>query len=127
MARMRTPAKRVRGLGTARDGTEHFWLQRLTAVANVPLILFLIGLIVALNGADYATVRGVLGNPFVALMLALAFLSVLNHMRLGMQVIIEDYVHGDGAKIALIMLNVFFAAAVGVSAIYALVKLAIGG
>src|SRR5687767_14243821 len=127
MARMQTPLARVRGLGTAREGTGHFWLQRLTAVANVPLILFLIGLLVALNGADYATVRGALGNPFVALMLALAFLSVLNHMRLGMQVIIEDYVHADGTKIALIMLNVFFAAAVGVTAAYALVKLAIGG
>jgi succinate dehydrogenase / fumarate reductase, membrane anchor subunit len=93
----------------------------------VPLMLFLIGLLVALNGADYMTVRGALGNPFVALMLVLAFLSVLNHMRLGMQVIIEDYVHADGARIALIMLNVFFAASVGVAAIYALVKLALGG
>ena len=124
---MQTPLARVRGLGTAREGTGHFWLQRLTAVANVPLMLFLIGLLVALNGADYATVRGALGNPFVALMLVLAFLSVLNHMRLGMQVIIEDYVHADGARIALIMLNVFFAASVGVAAIYALVKLALGG
>ncbi|MCC2687265.1 MAG: succinate dehydrogenase hydrophobic rane anchor protein [Rhizobiaceae bacterium] len=124
---MQTPLARVRGLGTAREGTGHFWLQRLTAVANVPLMLFLIGLLVALNGADYMTVRGALGNPFVALMLVLAFLSVLNHMRLGMQVIIEDYVHADGARIALIMLNVFFAASVGVAAIYALVKLALGG
>ncbi len=127
MAGMRTPLARARGLGSAGGGTGHFWLQRLTAVANVPLILFLIGLLAALNGADYATVRGVLGNPFVALMLALAFLSVLNHMRLGMQVIIEDYVHAELAKVALIMLNVFFAAAVGAAVLYALVKLAIGG
>jgi succinate dehydrogenase / fumarate reductase, membrane anchor subunit len=127
MAGMRTPLARVRGLGSAREGTGHFWLQRLTAVSNVPLILFLIGLLIALNGADYATVRSALGNPFVALMLALAFVSVLNHMRLGMQVIIEDYVHADGARIALVMLNVFFAAAVGVAATYALVRLAIGG
>ena len=60
MAGMRTPLARVRGLGTAREGTGHFWLQRLTAVSNVPLILFLIGLLIALNGADYATVRGAL-------------------------------------------------------------------
>jgi succinate dehydrogenase / fumarate reductase membrane anchor subunit len=127
MAAMRTPLGRVRGLGTARSGTEHFWRQRLTAVANIPLVLFLIGLLVALDGADHATVRAALGNPFVALMLALAFLSILTHMRIGMQVIIEDYVHGEGLKIALIMLNVFYAVAVGVAVAYALVKLAIGG
>jgi succinate dehydrogenase / fumarate reductase, membrane anchor subunit len=127
MADLRTPLARVRGLGSAHGGTEHFWQQRLTAVANIPLVLFLIGLLVSLNGAGHATVRAALANPFVALMLALALLSILYHMRLGMQVIIEDYVHGEGMKIALIMLNTFFAIAVGVASLYALVKLAFGG
>jgi succinate dehydrogenase / fumarate reductase, membrane anchor subunit len=126
MAGMRTPLARVRGLGTAREGTGHFWLQRLTAVSNVPLILFLIGLLVALNGADYTTVRGALGNPFVALMLALAFLSVLNHMRLGMQVIIEDYVHDELPKYAALMSNTFFSCAIGLAAVFAVLKLSFG-
>jgi succinate dehydrogenase / fumarate reductase membrane anchor subunit len=126
MADMRTPLGKVRGLGSAREGTMHFWRQRLTAVANIPLVLFLVGLLISLNGASYAETRTALANPFVALMLALAMFSMLYHMRLGMQIVIEDYVHGEGTKLALLMLNTFFAFAVGAVAAFALLKLALG-
>jgi succinate dehydrogenase / fumarate reductase membrane anchor subunit len=127
MGDMRTPLGRVRGLGSAKEGTDHFWRQRLTAVANVPLFIFFIGFLVAINGADYATVRAAFAHPFVTLVFALMIFSALYHMRLGMQVIIEDYIHGEGLKLALIMLNTFFAIAVGAACGWALVKLAFGG
>lgn len=126
MTDMRTPLNKVRGLGSAREGTMHFWRQRLTAISNIPLVLFFVGLVIALNGAGFAETRAALANPFVALMLALALFSVLNHMRLGMQIVIEDYIHGEGAKLALLMLNTFFAFLVGAVAAFALLKLALG-
>ncbi|PBB23779.1 succinate dehydrogenase, hydrophobic membrane anchor protein [Mesorhizobium sp. WSM4312] len=124
---MRTPLAKVRGLGSAREGTGHFWRQRLTAIANIPLMLFFVGFLIALNGAGYAEVRAALANPFVALVLALVLISGLIHMRLGMQVIIEDYITSEGLKLATIALNTFFTVAVGVASIFALLKLAFGG
>jgi succinate dehydrogenase / fumarate reductase membrane anchor subunit len=124
---MRTPLKRVEGLGSARDGTMHFWRQRLTGIASVPLTLFFVGFIIVMSGAGYAELRAALANPLVALLIALMLISALIHMRIGMQVIIEDYVHGEGGKLVLLILNTFFTIAVGVVSIFALAKLAFGG
>jgi len=122
----RTPLARVRGLGSARAGAEHFWRQRLTAVANIFLASFLIWLVVMLAGADSATVKGTLAKPQIAIPLLLLVVSGLVHMRLGMQVIIEDYVHSEGHKIAALMLSSFFAFAVGLVCVFAVLKLSFG-
>jgi len=122
----RTPLARVRGLGSAKEGADHFWQQRLTAVANIFLVAFLIWLLTSLAGADYATAKGTLGKPQVAIPLLLLVLSGLVHMRLGMQTIIEDYVHSEGRRVALLMLNSFFAMAVGLTAAFAVLKLSFG-
>jgi succinate dehydrogenase / fumarate reductase membrane anchor subunit len=123
---MRTPLAKVRGLGSAKAGTGHFWLQRLTAVANLFLVSFLIWLLFTLLGADYDTVRRTLAKPYIAVPLLLLVLSAVTHMRLGMQTIIEDYVHSEGRKVAALVLNTFFAIVVGITCVFAVLKLSFG-
>jgi succinate dehydrogenase / fumarate reductase, membrane anchor subunit len=123
---MRTPFKDVEGLGSAKSGTEHFWHQRMTAIANLPLIIFLVWFVISHLGAARNDVVASVQNPFNAILLALSFVSILWHMRLGMQVVIEDYVQGHGAKLALVLLNGFFTVALGVAAFYAILKMSFG-
>lgn len=123
---MRTPLNRVRGLGSAHAGTGHFWLQRLTAIANIPLTLYFVFLIATLSGRSHAAVTAALGDPLVALLLIAAILSITLHMRVGMQVIIEDYIHDEGLKITLVVLNTFFTVAVGLSAAFAVCRISLG-
>lgn len=127
MTDMRTPLSRVRGHGSAKSGTEHFWAQRLTALANVPLVIFLITSVVALVGADYATVQAYLSMPVVSILFLLLIGSGIYHMRLGMQVVIEDYIHGEAFKLLAVIGNNFFSVLVGLACIYAVLKLGFGG
>lgn len=122
----RTPLSRVRGLGSAKDGTQHFWHQRLTAMANIPLVIFFLWTVVSLNGADYAQTVAYLSSPFVAVAMALVLGSVIYHMKLGMQVIIEDYVHGAAGKVLLVA-NIFFCIALAAACGFAVLKLGFGG
>jgi succinate dehydrogenase / fumarate reductase membrane anchor subunit len=126
MAEYRTPLARVRGLGSAREGTDHFWRQRLTAVSNLILISFGVTLIVNLAGADYLTVKQTLARPYNAIALLLLIRSAVVHMRLGMQNIIEDYVHSEGRKILALLANTFFAVLVGLTCAFAVLKLSFG-
>jgi succinate dehydrogenase / fumarate reductase membrane anchor subunit len=123
---MRTPLARVRGLGAAKTGTDDFWRQRLTAVANIPLLLGGIVVVIALLGRSHAAVVQILGSPVVAILLLLFILSITWHMRIGMQVVIEDYVHDGRHKLALIIANIFFAVGIGLTSAYAILKLSFG-
>ncbi|MGF1650083.1 MAG: succinate dehydrogenase, hydrophobic membrane anchor protein [Hyphomicrobiaceae bacterium] len=123
---MRTPLKRVRRLGSAKEGATHFWQQRVTAVANVVLACGLVWLVANIAGASHEEARQLIANPFVALMLLLLVLSGTFHMRLGMQVIIEDYIANDGTKIVFLLLNTFFSILIGLACSYAVLKISFG-
>jgi len=127
MKDFRTPLGKVRGFGSARGGTGHFWIQRLTALTNVPLFVFFIVLVVTLVGKDYNHVHAVLANPVVILVMALMVLSGICHMALGMQVIIGDYVHSKGLCAFMLAMNIFFSFVMGAACILALLKIMFEG
>jgi succinate dehydrogenase / fumarate reductase, membrane anchor subunit len=124
--KMSTPLARVRGLGTAKSGTEHFWRQRLTAVANVPLTIAFVLIVVSLLGRNHAAAAQILGSPLVAITMLLFIVSITTHMRIGMQVIIEDYVHDETSRLILLMANTFFSFAVALASAYGILKLSFG-
>lgn len=124
---MTTPLKRARGLGSAHEGAAHFVKIRITALANAVLLAFAVGLILTLAGKDLANVKATLGHPAVAIALVALIVSMTVHMRLGMQVIIEDYVHGEGSKVLLLLANAFISWAIAVVSIFAVLKLSFGG
>ena len=123
---MRTPLGRVRHLGSAHHGTRQFWHQRLTSVANVPLTIAVIAIIMGLLGRNHAAVVQILGSTFVSIVMLLFVVSGIYHMWLGMQVIIEDYVHDELPKFFMLMCNTFFSAAVAMTAVFAILKLSFG-
>jgi succinate dehydrogenase / fumarate reductase membrane anchor subunit len=124
---MHTPMRTVLGLGSAHSGTEHFWRQRLTGAANAVLVTAFIVILAMIVGRPYAEIVSVLSSPVVAVILLLLVASVATHMRIGMQVVIEDYVHAEALRVIALVANTFFAVAVAVVAGVAILKLAFGG
>ena len=123
---LRTPLARARGLGSARVGVHHWWAQRLTAIALIPLVVWFAISLVMMSGADYGAVRAWIGSPMVMVLLILTIAVGLHHGQLGLQVVIEDYVHGDGSKLALIVAVRFIAVLFGLAAIVAVLRIGFG-
>jgi succinate dehydrogenase membrane anchor subunit len=123
---MRTPLGRVRNLGSSHSGTTDFWRQRITAVAMVLLMVPVIVVVMMLLGSNHAGAAQMLGSPLVAIILLLFIIASTWHMKIGMQVVIEDYVQSEQLKLAAIMANNFFSFAVALASIYAILKLASG-
>ncbi|MFZ0254598.1 MAG: succinate dehydrogenase, hydrophobic membrane anchor protein [Gammaproteobacteria bacterium] len=125
--RLRTPLAQARGLGAAREGIHHWWTQRLTALALIPLSLWLVASIITITGADYATAAQWVRSPVVAVLLLLFIAAAFYHAQLGMQVVLEDYVHEGWAKVATIILSKFLMIALAFVAGFAVLRVALGG
>ncbi len=122
----RTPLSNVRGLGAANTGSDHFWRQRVTGFANLLLTVFVVYAAFHLKGADYEGVKNFFQSPFHLVFAAAFIINTSYHMRLGMQVVIEDYVHNEGSKILLLILNTFFTSFISLAGIFSLLKLSLG-
>ena len=124
---MRSPLGRVRGLGSARDGVGHWWAARMTALALIPLALWFVASVVTLTGADYATVRAWIGSPVVAGLLVLLVLMTFTHAALGLQEIVEDSIHHEGAKLVALLAVKAFALLLGLTGVLAVLTILFGG
>ncbi len=121
---IRTPLARVRGLGAAKTGVGHFWVQRLTAIALVPLTIWFLGSVIAFTGASYDAVTAYIHNPVVAVLFILFLGASFTHMKLGLRVVVEDYITRESSKIALLVLIDFFTYATAALAIYSVLQIA---
>ena len=124
---MKTSLNRVRGLGSAKNGTGHFWAQRITAIANIPLTIGFLLIIFCVTGLNYYQNVELLNNPIVSIGMILIILSFTYHMRLGMQTVIEDYIHGEAVKVTSIFLVKFVSFLFAGSCILAVLRLYFGG
>lgn len=121
---MRTPISRVRGLGSARDGTHHWWMQRITAIALIPLGVWFVVSMIGLAGADHAAAAAWLASPITAVLMLLLIVATFHHLQLGIQVVIEDYIHGEVAKMACLIGLKLASFALGTAAAFAVLKVA---
>lgn len=123
----RTPLARARGIGSGKTGTGHFWWQRVTAVLLVPLVAWFVGTLLSTVGADLATVQAILARPWNAILFALFAIALFWHAKLGLQVVIEDYIHQRALEIALQLLVTFACALGALASLYAIARIALAG
>jgi succinate dehydrogenase / fumarate reductase membrane anchor subunit len=121
---MRTPISRVRGLGSAKEGAHHWWMQRLTAIALIPLGIWFVISMIGLAGTDHAAASAWLANPLTAVLMLLLIIATFYHLQLGLQVVIEDYIHGEAAKMVCLIALKLASFALGVAAIFVVLKVA---
>lgn len=121
---MQTPLARVRGLGSAKNGTHHWWMQRITAVALVPLTLWFVYSILSLLGDGHAAAEAWMASPVNAVLMVLLIIATFHHLQLGLQVVIEDYLHGEGVKIVGIVIVKLASFALAVTGAFAVLKVA---
>lgn len=124
--RYRTPVKRARGLGSAKDGVGHWWMQRLTALALIPLGLWFAASVIGLLGADYLVALAWLGQPYNTVLMALLLVAAFHHSWLGVQVVVEDYVHAEGVKIFTLVTLQFLHVLLGAYALYIVLRIGFG-
>jgi succinate dehydrogenase / fumarate reductase membrane anchor subunit len=120
---LRSDLARVRGLGSAKEGVAHWWAQRLTAIALLPLTLWFVVQVVSLAGAPHAAVVDWIASPLPSLLLVLLIIATFHHAQLGLQVVIEDYVHGEGMRIALILFVKGAAIVLGLASMFAVLRI----
>ena len=124
---LRSPLGQVRGLGSARSGTHHWWHQRLTALALIPLAVWFIAAVIGLTGAEHARVAGWLGSPVAATLMILLIAATFYHFKLGLQVVIEDYVHTEWLKLTAVIVVTFGCLVLGLATVLAVLSLWLGG
>ncbi|UHQ19207.1 succinate dehydrogenase, hydrophobic membrane anchor protein [Lysobacter sp. KIS68-7] len=125
MTDLRTPLARARGLGSGKTGTSHFWYQRVTAVALMLLVPWLVWMLASMAGGDVESVRATLARPWNAILLAAFCVAMFWHAKLGVQVVIEDYVHTRGVEITLHLLNMFLCTLGAIASVYAIARIAL--
>ena len=123
----RTPLGNARGLGSAKSGAHHWWMQRLTAIALVPLTLWFVASLIQLTGADHQTATAWLSSPTQAVLMLLLIAATFHHMQLGLQVVIEDYVSSESSKIVMLVLAKLASVLLAAAAAFAVLKIAFGG
>ena len=122
----RSPIARARGLGSAKDGTHHWWMQRITAIALIPLTVWLVASLIAVGAADHTGTAEWIRSPAVAIALLLTIAALFHHAQLGLQVVIEDYVHAEGVKLAALTATKLLAVALAATAAFSVLKVALG-